>query len=71
MPGRPVPPVDQDALRSALNRYLLARRRPVDLDELLAARAALVHLMEDAGWQPPAAVRAAVDEDPGRHRRSA
>ena len=69
MPGDAVPPAGQARLREALNRYLLARaavrRQRGQEGELVAARAALVALMQEAGWEPPAEVRRALDHDRG------
>lgn len=54
--------VDQLRLRAALNRYLLARTAP-DSPERHAARLALVQVLEEAGWEPPLAVRSALLSD--------
>jgi hypothetical protein len=59
---------DQVLLRAALNRYALARRacrrRAAGAEaELAASRLALVHLLQDAGWEPPPALRASLAED--------
>jgi len=59
---------DQARVRAALNRWARARRAsagPGD-PELLAARVGLAHLLEDAGWCPPAAVRAGLAADERR-----
>lgn len=71
---------DQAALRLALNRYLAARSArgssdPRAVRELATARLALVGLLQDAGWEPPPALRDTLAADAravdARDRRSA
>lgn len=71
---------DPDLVAAALNRYLAARSRarhgvPGGTDDLAAARDGLVHLLRQAGWEPPAvvaaALRQAVHRDRAPRRRSA
>ncbi len=61
---------DQLRLRAALNRYLVARSTPADDPELSAARLGLVAVLEEAGWEPPAAVRAALAADERASRQA-